>query len=187
MTPDLEGSKELLRTIISPRTLAHSLAVVETAGTLSKAFGADPESARLAALLHDCAKDLPMERYVPLARGAGLELFDEELLSPRVLHQRLGALWAAERFGVHDEAVLAAICCHTTGQAEMDSLARCLMVADYISPDRSFDGVDDLRTAAQEDTEAGFLAVLSFKRDMVRAKGLPEHPWARAAYERWDS
>ena len=176
---------DALRGLVSARTLAHCRAVVDEAVRLSAVFGADARKLELAAALHDCAKDLPLASYVPLARELGIEPFEAELASPRVLHQRIGAAWATARFGVADPAVVAAIACHTTGRAEMDALARCLMVADYVSPDRDYAGVEELRRASEQGAEAGFAAVLAFKRSMVAARGLAEHLWAKEAYARW--
>ncbi len=181
----LAQAREQLQGLLAPHTFVHSLAVCDAAAGWAPTFGADPEAARWAGLLHDCAKGLAPDVYLSEAKAAGLNLFDAERASPPVLHQRLGALWAGSRFGVQDPTVLAAIRCHTTGARHMDALARCLFVVDWISPDRTYDGVETLRVALQRGAEKGFLAVLRAKRDVVRSQGLPEHPWARAAFERW--
>jgi HD superfamily phosphohydrolase YqeK len=67
----------------------------------------------------------------------------------------------------------------------MDELARCLFVADWISPDRTYEGVEALRASMARGAEEGFLAVLRLKREVVARRGLPDHPWAVAAYARW--
>ena len=179
MGSEITGARAQLRRSLSEGTYAHCLAVSHEAARWASAFGADPDAARWAGLLHDCAKGLAAEQYLTWARSAGRELFEAERASPSVLHQRLGARWAAERFGVRDRAVLAAIRCHTTGAGDMDGLARCLFVADWVSPDRTYDGVEALRVALSQGPEVGFAAVLRAKREVVVARGLPEHPWAR--------
>jgi len=185
MGPEITGARDQLRHSLSEGTYAHCLGVSDEAARWATDFGADPDAARWAGLLHDCAKGLAAEQYLTWARSAGREIFEAERTSPSVLHQRLGARWAAERFGVRDQAVLAAIRCHTTGAGDMDGLARCLFVADWVSPDRTYEGVCALRAALSQGPEAGFVAVLRAKREVVLAKGLPEHPWARAALHRW--
>ncbi len=171
---------------LRPQTLAHSLAVREQARSLASGFGADPEAAALAGLVHDCAKHLPDAAYLSMAEEAGLTLFPAERASPPVLHQRLGALRARRELEVTDKAVLSAVACHTTGHPDMDALARCLFVADYTAAGRDFPGVHRLReTLADEGAEAGFRAVLRFKRKHVARRGLPKHPWAEEAYQRF--
>jgi predicted HD superfamily hydrolase involved in NAD metabolism len=182
---DLTAGREQLRGTLNPQTFAHSLAVSEEAARRAPVFGADPTAARWAGLLHDCAKGLSPEAYLAEARAEGLTLCDAERASPPLLHQRLGARWARVRYGVDAPAVLGAIRCHTTGAAEMDGLARCLFVVDWTSSDRTYDGVEALRAALEQGASAGFLAVLRAKQQVVRARGLPDHPWALAARERW--
>lgn len=181
----LREARERLRAELRPATYAHSLAVSEEAGRWAPTFDADPQAARWAGLLHDCAKGLRPEEYLAQAAAAGLEIFGAERASPAVLHQRLGAVWAAERFGVRDASVLAAIRCHTTGARDMDGLARCLFVVDWVSPDRDYEGVEALRAALATGPDVGFTAGLRAKWDGARAKGLPEHPWAREAADLW--
>lgn len=177
--------REDLARALRPETFRHCLAVRDHAAAIAPAFGADPETAALAGLLHDNAKNLSAREQLAAAEAAGLEIFPAERASPKVLHQRLGALFAARRFGVTDPSVIEAIACHTTGQGPMDALARCLFVADYTSPERRFHGVETLRAALLRGADAGFLAVLRCKRDLVLAQGLPEHPWAEAAHARY--
>ncbi|MFH2008318.1 MAG: bis(5'-nucleosyl)-tetraphosphatase (symmetrical) YqeK [bacterium] len=180
-----DRARELLRRLVSERTFRHCLAVVEEAQRLAAPYDADVAAARWAGLLHDCAKELDGAACLAAAGEARLEVLPEERAHPRVLHQRVGARWAAERFGVTAAAVLEAIGCHTTGKGEMDGLSRCLFVADWTSSDRDYDGVDTLREAVAKGPAEGFVAVLRCKREVVRVRGLPQHPWAREAYERW--
>ena len=46
---------------LSKKRFKHTLGVVESATHLAKLYGVDVEKARLAALLHDCAKELPLQ------------------------------------------------------------------------------------------------------------------------------
>lgn len=182
---DLREARARLGTELRRSTYEHSLAVSEEAVRWAPCFGVDPDAARWAGLLHDCAKGLEPEAYLAHAEATGMEIFEAERKSPPVLHQRLGARWAAERFGVKDPSVLAAIRCHTTGARDMDGLARCLFTIDWVSPERSYEGVETLRSALSKGPDAGFLAVLRAKRDVVRHRGLSDHPWAHAAIEHW--
>lgn len=179
-----------LRLRLSPRTYAHCLDVSAQARALASGFGVTPDLTALAGLLHDYAKDLAPEAFVPLAEAAGLEIFEAERDSPSLLHQRLGAHQVAQDLAdlVPPDvlsAVARAIACHTTGRADMDALARCVLASDYTAPGRSYPGVARLRAALAQDPEAGFRAVLAFKRELVATRGLPRHPWGEQAYQRW--
>lgn len=171
---------------LSPGTYVHCLDVAAHAMRLAFRFGVDPLAARLAGLLHDYAKDEPRDAYLSLAEAAGLEVFQAERSYPPVLHQRVGAYQVERAFGPSlPQGVCSAVACHTTGRADMDGLARCVLVADHTAPRRAFDGVDGLRDALARGAEAGFRAVLAHKRALVRRRGLVEHPWALEAYARW--
>jgi len=181
-----DGYLATLARWVRPHTLAHCQDVRDHARALAALFGVASEDAALAGLLHDCAKSLPGEACLSMAEAAGLEVFEAERQSPKVLHQRLGAHLAAREFGVEAPHILDAIRFHTTGHPDMGPLARCVLVADYTSPDRDFPGVQRLRQALQgSDPRPAFVRVLAFKRDYVKRKGLPEHPWAEGAYARW--
>lgn len=57
---------------ISAARLTHSLGVEYTAACLAMVYGEDVEKARVAGLLHDCAKGLPTKTKLEKARKHGL-------------------------------------------------------------------------------------------------------------------
>jgi predicted HD superfamily hydrolase involved in NAD metabolism len=59
-----------------------------------------------------------------------------ELQSPYLLHSKLGAYLAKEKYGVEDEEILSAIRWHTTGRPNMTMLEKIIFTADYIEPAR---------------------------------------------------
>lgn len=55
---------EKLKAALKPERYEHSVGVMETAVTLAARFGADEEKAKIAGILHDCAKNIaPEESY----------------------------------------------------------------------------------------------------------------------------
>lgn len=143
---------------ISPKRFRHICGVVETAEQLAKLYGADPKKARLAALLHDCAKEEPLDAMQAIVKVEGLSLDATMLGSGALLHGPAGAVLARTRYGVEDPDVLEAIRLHTIGQADMTLLDKVIFLADYIEPNRDFPGVDDLRKIAFKDLNQGVLA-----------------------------
>ena len=141
---------ELERMVVSllkPSRVAHVLGCRDTAAQLAHKWGADETDARRAALLHDITKALdgPLQLTLCQAYGIMLDNFSKE--NPKVLHALTGSLVAQRIFG-ENEAVVAAICSHTTGKANMNTLEKIIYVADYMEPNRDFPGVEGLRTIA---------------------------------------
>lgn len=121
---------------INDRRLEHSYGVEYTAACLAMVHGADVEKARIAGLLHDCAKGLPTKDKLEKARKHGLPISKYEEKNPDMLHAKLGAFYARYKYDVTDEEILDAICYHTTGRPNMSLLDKIIFVADYIEPNR---------------------------------------------------
>jgi predicted HD superfamily hydrolase involved in NAD metabolism len=143
--------RERVRRELSPERFRHTEGVVRTAEQLALRHGADPEKARLAAWIHDVAREWEWARLVDTARRFEVEpaFFDV----PAVLHGPVAAGLAREWFGVDDEDIRNAIRYHTSGRVGMTRLEMVLCLADAIEPGRRYPGVDRLRTVAEEDLE----------------------------------
>ena len=59
-------------------------------------------------------------------------------------------------FGECDE-VCRAIYWHTTGKPDMALMEKIVYIADYMEPNRSFPGVEELRKAVFQDLDRGLL------------------------------
>ena len=123
----------------------HTLGVVESATQLAKLYNVDVEKARLAALLHDCAKEMPLKDMQALVDASKYEADDELLANGNLLHGLAGMIRAEKEFSITDLEVLEAIRVHTTGKVHMSKLDKVIFLADYIEPNRNFPGVDELR------------------------------------------
>jgi predicted HD superfamily hydrolase involved in NAD metabolism len=160
---------------------AHSLRVARCAGLLARRHGLDSRKARVAGLLHDLARLYSPERLIAESQARGFVVDPFEHAHPTLLHARLGAAIARERFGVDDAEVLSAIEKHTTGAAQMSDLDRVVYLADSIEPGRRFPERAELWELARRD-------LLSATREAVRlamahhsAKGRFPSPPAIAA------
>ena len=167
---------------LSPRRLAHTMAVAETAVKLAAAYGYDTEKARQAALLHDCAKELSSEESLDLCRRYGIVPDAYEARNIKLLHAVLGAAIAEADFGIDDADILNAIRYHTTARPAMDTLEKIIYLADLIEPTREeYPHLDTLCKLAYENIDAAVLLGLQCKANDVRAKELSVHPTAAAA------
>lgn len=159
---------------LKPKRMAHVLGTEDTAAALARRYGTDEEEARIAALLHDCTKKLDMEQQLALCEQYGIELDEMEKQALKLLHSRTGAELARREFVVSD-TVYRAIRYHTTGRADMTMEEKILYIADYIEPNRSFDGVEAVREATAQSIDRGILLGLEMTIEEMAALGNPIH------------
>lgn len=114
----------------------HTLGVMYTSAALAMRYGADLEKAQVAGLLHDCAKCIPNDKKLKLCEKHHIPVTRVENNAPFLLHSKLGAYLAKEKYGVADEEILQAIVWHTTGKPDMTLLEEIVFLADYIEPMR---------------------------------------------------
>ena len=129
---------------ISAHRMDHTAYVMQIAISFAERFGVDPTKARLAALLHDCAKGFSDARLLSYA--------DTEPPILPVLHAPAGADYAHTVYGVDDDEVLNAIRLHTTGDAHMTDLEKVVYLADMVEPSRDYEGIDEIRNAGDLNT-----------------------------------
>lgn len=131
---------------------AHILGVEEEAVKLANRWGANKADARRAGILHDCTKYWSREEHLACCKKYGMELDPLEKENEKLLHAKTGSLMAQYLFE-EDEAVCDAILWHTTGKADMSLLEKIVYIADYMEPNRAFEGVEVLRSLAYEDLD----------------------------------
>lgn len=161
---------------LKPKRYDHSIGVMETAKELAVRHGEDPERAALAGILHDCGKQYGNEEALRLMEALGYVPNDVERHDPSLLHGRIGALVARERFHVADDGILSAITWHTTGKSGMSQLDKIVYIADYIEPNRDGDWVYPMRTMAFRDLDRCLVMCADSTLTYVMKKGMPIHP-----------
>jgi len=178
---DRTAAEALIAERLSPRRRAHAHRVAAEAATLARRFGASPEAAEVAGLLHDYCREVPDEEILTAAAAHGIPVGPVETRRPRkILH---GPVAAAELLDLGlDPEVAAAIRLHTVGDAGMTVLEKCLYLADYLEPDRDFPGIDEVRALAEKSLDAavGAAVRLSLLDIVGRGRGLV--PGALALY-----
>ena len=172
---DLEDLRCVALSMLDPRRIPHVLGTEETAAALALRWGADEESARRAALLHDCTKKFDKELQLALCRQYGIEPDAAERREGKLLHAITGAAVAYADFGVSGE-VRDAIRWHTTGKADMKLLEKIIYLADYIEPTRDFCDLTELRRLAFEDLDGALLLGFTMAVEDLAKKGMPVHP-----------
>jgi len=159
---DLDELTAYLRAHLSHKRFMHTLNVASEAIRLAKAYGADGRLAYLAGLLHDVCKELPKAEQLAMLAGTAEHDDPAFLGSPPIWHGYAAAVFAEKEFGVHNVDILNAVRYHTTGRGEMSRLEEVVYLADLISAERSFPGVEALRAKAYRSLNAAMLESLSF-------------------------
>ena len=177
------GFEPMVRQAVSGPRFQHILGVRETAVKLALRYGQSMQKAALAALLHDCAKNMELSRLQAIALQARLPVDQQALHSNALLHGLVGAHIARTRYHVSDVHILNAIAYHTTGRAGMNLLELCLFVADAMEPGRDYPGVELIRRQAYLDLRLAALTSLVGTSKHVRAKGLAESPLSLQAIQ----
>ena len=172
-----EEMRALLEKSLKPSRYQHSLGVAETAVFLAQRFGVNEEQARIAGLLHDCAREFRNEDLIAEAEKRLIMVGNIERQMPLLLHAYVGSRLVTEKYGVSDHAIEQAIWRHTVGGAKMTKLDKIIWFADMIEPNRDYPGVEELRslakTAALDDM---VLAGLTQSITFVLQKGGLIHP-----------
>jgi len=157
---------------ISPERWAHTQEVALMAMRLNRQLGLPEEKVITAALLHDCMKGAEhVYPAVPL-----------DARQPNVLHAFNGAEEARYRYRVEDEDVINAVRYHTTGRAAMSDLERLIYLADYCEATRTFEGAKEVREAALNNFDEGFLMAVERTHDHVHQKGGDICPYGDECY-----
>jgi len=175
----LGRERERLKKMITPARYAHSLGSARLAVALAPALGVPAQKAALAALLHDCARDMAVPALVryslknaprtPLLRTLAKE-------APVLLHAWAGAERARAEFGIPDPEILEAIRLHATGAPGMGPLARLVYVCDLAAPGRAFAEAALVRGLAAADFDAAFRAANYVKLVYAFSGGGWVHP-----------
>lgn len=162
----------------------HTKGVAYTAGCLAMAHGCDVNQAIIAGLLHDCAKCIPNEKKLELCRKHHIPLTRVEERNPFLIHAKLGAFLAREKYQVMDPAICHAIEVHTTGAPHMNTLDKILFIADYIEPNRDkAPNLGRVREEAFHDLDRALLMILSDTLSYLGESGKEIDPTTQKTYE----
>jgi len=152
---DLEKIKKLL----GRERYQHTVSVHKAALKIAKKLNLNLKKVEIAALLHDIAKSKNDAELKKIVKNSKWEPDQLELAIIPVLHAPAGAVIAEELFGVKDIEVLEAIRYHTLGHPKMGKIAQVIYAADFISEDRDFVGLNEIREEIARDFESGLYLI----------------------------
>ena len=178
-----QKARRLAKKRLSAKRYQHTLNVRRMAVKLAKRWGADPEKAALAALLHDTAKELPREEMLQILNDNAIMAENAQNRPSPVWHGICAAILAQTQWGVEDEEVLSAIRCHTTGKPGMSLLDEIVFLADMTSAERDYPEVDYLRKLEKKDIHQAMREALEMNLHWLEESGKPVDEETRAALD----
>lgn len=173
---------EIIKGRLKEQRFIHSLNVAKSAKELAEKFGADPQKAYTAGILHDSCKNLESSEQLKYLLENNVTLSEYELAAPKLFHAVCGRVFAEKEIGCEDEEILNAIRYHTTGRSNMTLLEKIVFIADFISDERNYDGVEIMREKAFRSLDEAIVEGLSFTIiDLIKKERLV-HPDTMGAY-----
>lgn len=183
MVLQVEVLRDLAARVLSEERLKHTLGVAGWAEVLARKHGLDPLKARCAGLVHDLAKEIPLNSQLRYARRWNLLKYPEDEQSPYVLHGPVAAYWLEHYYGLDDAEIIAAVANHTLGRPGMGPLEMLIYSADLTEPDRDFPKVDFLRQSLYDNLEKGTLACVEHTLRYLEKGKRPVHPLTQLTFD----
>lgn len=171
--------KEHISGLMNAERYRHSLGVMDLSRELAEIYGVDKDKAEVAGLIHDAAKQFPMDIQLSLMKKAYKDMEPDEIVfNNRALwHGPAGAVYVKEKFGV-DEEIASAVFYHTIGKEKMSLLEKIVFLADCIeiNRDKEFDWAKEAREAAKSDLDEAILIALDKSLRSILDRNLIIHP-----------
>ena len=153
---------EIIRPKLTEARFIHSVNVAQSARELANIYGCDEEKCAVAGILHDIMKDTDKEQQLKMLSDFGIILNTTEKVTPSLWHQISGAAYIEHILGIKDEEILGAVRYHTSGKSGMSTFEKIIFIADFISADRIYPGVDVMRRYAAESLDKAIVEGLAF-------------------------
>ncbi|MDY6329559.1 MAG: bis(5'-nucleosyl)-tetraphosphatase (symmetrical) YqeK [Lachnospiraceae bacterium] len=165
----------------------HTIGVSYTAICLAMKYDVDLEKAEIAGLLHDCAKCIADDKKLKKCIEHNISINEAEKAKPSLLHAKLGAFIAMDKYGIQDKEIINAILKHTTGSQEMTMLEKIIFVADYIEPNRDkAANLKEIRKTAFEDIDKAVYLIMRDTLEYLKKTNSPIDNQTQKAYEYYE-
>ena len=156
----------------------HTMMVLKAALQLAEQLNIQKAKVIKAALLHDIAKTKSKKELKSILKNSRWKIDKLEAKIIPVLHAPAGAVIAEKKYKIVDPDVLEAIRYHTLGHPEMGTIAQVIYAADFISEDRSFDGLNKIRAEIKEDFYYGLYLITTHIIKYQLDQGSIIHPYS---------
>lgn len=164
---------------LSEKRYNHSVGVMKKVEELAKLYKININKAKLVGLAHDIGKELSKEDKLKYVKENNIEIDEIEKINVGLLHGKIGADICKKRYDFTED-MQDAIKFHTTGNKDMNLLAKIIFVADKIEEGRSYKDKNKMqelelvREAAKENIDEAMLCLIDSsiiytmqKRDLI--------------------
>lgn len=162
------------RQMLSEERYQHSAHVMKKAGELAKRYGADVEKAKLVGLAHDIAKEMSKEEILKYVEEHHIIVDEYEAENLSLLHGKIGADFCKNKYDFSED-MQKAIEYHTTGEPEMDTLAKIIYIADKTEEGRKHVNFDEVEQKEEEGLDTLLLYVMNHAIIHIIEKGKTMH------------
>lgn len=179
-----EYIKGELKKCLSKHRYEHVLAVAEVSRELAGLNGCLPEKAYITGLLHDCAKHMTDEELLKVCHRENIPISEAEYGNVQLLHAKVGAYLAKEKYGMQNKELLDAVRYHTTGCPGMSVLGKIIFVADFIEPGRTnLPLLKEKRQMAYKDLDKAFFMILEGQLTYLNGTNQVIDPMTKKTYD----
>lgn len=156
----LEIQKDV-QAMLSKERYKHSLGVMKRAEKLATIYNENIEIAKMVGLAHDIAKEMPKEEKLKYINKNKIDIDEIEKENVGLLHGKIGADICKKRYNFSIK-MQKAIIYHTTGNPDMDNLAKIIYLADKTEENRKQENydVEKIRKLSDEDINKAMLEML---------------------------
>jgi nicotinate-nucleotide adenylyltransferase len=158
---------DLLKSYLKEKRIIHSNNVATLARKYALKYHLDENKAYVAGMLHDIAKDIPLDKQYELVKNDKVfECHDATVHAFSAVHIVKDVL------NIKDEDILEAIKWHTTAYFKMAPLSKLIYCCDMVSADRDYQGVEELRKLLEVDLNECFKQCFLASYDFLLAKNI---------------
>ena len=162
----MKDANELLKEIdedakkmLSEKRYIHCKNVMKRAVELAKIYGIDDNKAMLAGFAHDIAKEMPKDEMFKYIEEHNIKIDEFERKNPGLLHGKIAAVFCKEKYGFTED-MQKALEYHTTGEPDMDDLAKIVFIADKTEVGRKNNDWEKIREKEKEGLDALLLFII---------------------------
>lgn len=139
----------------------HTIRVATTAYSLAQKHNCDVEETVIAGLLHDCVKHFSDKKLLKYCTKYNIKQSEAEEDNADLLHSKVGAYVARDKYNIDNPDIFNAIKYHTTGRPSMSILEKIIFISDYIEPGRKpLNRIDLIREIAEHDLNKAMMYIL---------------------------
>lgn len=150
---------EDIKEILSEKRYNHSKGVMKKAEELAIRYNVDVEKAKIVGLAHDIAKELTKEEKLKYVEENDIQIDNVESVNIELLHGKIGADICKKKYGFTQD-MQDAIKYHTTGNIDMDDLAKVIYIADKTEDGRTFEDLEHAKTLANKSIDEALIYII---------------------------